>query len=347
MPDLPNLADLSQAANWLPLAFMAVMGLAILVYVVLDGYDLGVGILLGLAPADERDLMVASIGPFWDANETWLVLGIGVLLTAFPHAHGVIMGALYLPVAAMLLGLIVRGVAFDFRFKAQDRHRPWWNRAFCAGSLLAAVSQGYMLGLFIVGFERSVTHTLFAAFIGLGLAAGYCVLGAGWLLIKAEGALQRRATAWGQRALWLMALGIAGVSLATPLLSPAIFDKWFVLPNVLWLAPVPLLTLLLLLFAARQLRRLGRQIELGGQVQGVWQVFAATVGMFFLAFLGLAYSLFPWIVPQRMTIWQAAAATNSLFFIFVGVAIVLPFILGYTAFSYWVFRGKSRVLDYG
>ena len=353
--DFATLPDLSLAANWLPLAFMAVMGLAILIYVVLDGYDLGLGILLGLAPDDERDIMVASIGPFWDANETWLVLGIGVLLTAFPHAHGVVMGALYLPVAAMLLGLIVRGVAFDFRFKAQDQHRPWWNRAFCGGSLLTALAQGYMLGLFVVGFERSAAHMLFAAFIGLGLAAGYCVLGAGWLLMKTEGALQRRAAAWGVRALWFMAFGIAGVSLATPLLNAAIFDRWFVWPNWLWLAPVPLATAALFVFALRRFGRLGGQIDEVMRfadddqrpVAGIWQPFAATVGMFALAFAGLAYSLFPWVVPQQMDIWQAAAATDSLRFIFIGVAIVLPFILGYTAFSYWVFRGKARALDYG
>jgi cytochrome d ubiquinol oxidase subunit II len=338
--------DLSQAAGWLPLAFMAIMGLALLIYVVLDGYDLGLGVLLGLASDEEKDTMVASIGPFWDANETWLVLGIGVLLTAFPRAHGIVMGALYLPVAAMLLGLILRGVAFDFRVKAQDRHKPWWNASFCAGSLLASLSQGYMLGLFIVGFERTTTNVLFATFIALGLTAGYCLLGAGWLLIKTEGALQKRAVRWGRHALWLTALGIAGVSVATPLVSAEIFDKWFSLPNIYLLAPVPVITLLLFFSVGIALRRLSLRLEQGNE-RGNWVPFAATIGIFVLAFLGLAYSLFPWIVPQRLDIWQAAAAPGSLAFIFVGVVIVLPMILGYTIFSYWVFRGKSRDLKYG
>jgi cytochrome bd ubiquinol oxidase subunit II len=338
--------DLSQPAGWLPLVFMIVMGLAILIYVVLDGYDLGIGILLGFASDDEKDMMVASIGPFWDANETWLVLGIGVLLTAFPLAHGIVMGALYLPVAAMLLGLILRGVAFDFRFKAQDHHKPWWNRSFCAGSLLAALAQGYMLGMLVVGFERTWTNMVFAIFIGFGLAAGYCLLGAGWLLIKTEGALQRRALTWGRRALWLTAFGIAAVSVATPLLSPAIFDKWFSIPNFFLLAPVPLLTLLLFILAGVALHRLPSRFDRSSQ-EGAWVPFATAVGIFMLAFHGLAYSLFPWLVPQRMDLWQAAAAPGSLMFIFVGVAIVLPLIIGYTAFAYWVFRGKASRLDYG
>ncbi len=340
MPELAN------PTGWLPLIFMVVMGLGVLVYVVLDGYDLGVGILISLASEAEKDAMIASIGPFWDANETWLVLGIGVLLTAFPLAHGIVMGALYLPVAAMLLGLILRGVAFDFRFKAQDSHKPWWNRCFCAGSLLAALAQGYMLGLLVVGFERSARNMLFAACIGLGLAAGYCLLGAGWLLMKCDGDLQRRAVVWGRQALWLTALGIVGVSVATPLLNRQIFDKWFAVPNIFLLAPIPALTLILFIFAGVALRSLPSRFD--RQSHGWdWVPFAATVAIFILAFHGLAYSLFPWIVPQRMDIWQAAAAPESLILILAGVIVVLPVNIAYTIFSYWVFRGKSRNLDYG
>ena len=338
--------DLTQPAGWLPLVFMGVMGLAILVYVVLDGYDLGLGILLGLAGDDDKDVMLASIGPFWDANETWLVLGIGVLLTAFPLAHGIIMSALYLPVAAMLAGLIVRGAAFDFRVKARAQHKPWWNRAFCAGSLLAALAQGYMLGLLIVGFERHPANMLFAAGIGLGLAAGYCLLGAGWLLIKSEGALQRQALVWGRWALGLTAFGVGAVSLATPLLSAAIFARWFTLPEFFLLAPVPLLTGVLFVVAGLALVRLPARLERGDEAR-VWVPFTAAIGIFILAFLGLAYSLFPWLVPQRLDLWQAAAAPGSLAFILVGVVIVLPLIIGYTIFSYWVFRGKASPLDYG
>ncbi|HEV6966879.1 MAG TPA: cytochrome d ubiquinol oxidase subunit II [Azonexus sp.] len=338
--------DLTQPAGWLPLAFMLVMGLAILIYVVLDGYDLGIGILLALADAGERDQMVASIGPFWDANETWLVLGIGVLLTAFPLAHGIILGALYLPVAAMLAGLILRGVAFDFRIKAQDRHRGWWNRAFFAGSLLAALAQGYMLGLFVLGFARTPGNVLFAALIGLGLAAGYCLLGAGWLLLKSEGRLQQRAATWGWWALWLTALGIAGVSLATPLLSPEIFAKWFAVPGIFLIAPLPIITAIVFAVAGLVLHRLPAQLAAGNE-HTAWLPFAAAIAIFVLAFHGLAYSLFPWVVPQRLDIWQAAAAPESLAFIFAGVAIVLPLIIAYTAFAYWVFRGKATQLGYG
>ena len=338
--------DLTQPAGWLPLAFMLIMGLAILIYVVLDGYDLGVGMLLVLADAEERDLMVASIGPFWDANETWLVLGIGVLLTAFPLAHGIILGALYLPVAAMLAGLILRGVAFDFRIKAQDRHRQWWNRAFFVGSLLAALAQGYMLGLFILGFGRSPTNLLFAALIGLGLAAGYCLLGAGWLLLKSEGALQERAATWGWWALWLTALGIAGVSLATPLLSPAIFAKWFSVPDIFMIAPLPIITAILFAVAGIVLHHLPEQLAAGDE-HSAWLPFAAAIAIFVLAFHGLAYSLFPWIVPQRLDLWQAAAAPDSLAVIFAGVVVVLPLIIAYTAFAYWVFRGKAIHHGYG
>ncbi|WP_263769579.1 cytochrome d ubiquinol oxidase subunit II [Propionivibrio soli] len=340
------MSELAQSNGWLPLVFMAVMGLAVLIYVVLDGYDLGVGILMGLASDTEKDTMVASIGPFWDANETWLVLGIGVLLTAFPLAHGIVMGALYLPVAAMLLGLILRGVAFDFRFKGQAHHKPWWNRAFVGGSLLAALAQGYMLGLLVVGFDRTPINMLFAAFIALCLAAGYCLLGAGWLLMKAEGDLQRRAIVWGRRALWLTALGIVGVSVATPLMSRAIFDKWFSVPNIFLLAPIPAFTAILFLLAAFAFKRLPVRLEQRNE-SWAWVPFGSTVVIFVLAFHGLAYSLFPWIVPQRMDIWQAAAAPESLMFILIGVIIVLPAILGYTAFAYWVFRGKSRDLEYG
>jgi cytochrome d ubiquinol oxidase subunit II len=329
----------------LPLVFSLLMSVAILAYVVLDGYDLGVGMLMAGAERTEQDVMVASIGPFWDANETWLVLGIGLLLVAFPVAHGEILGALYLPVAAMLLGLILRGVAFDFRVKAEAHHKPFWNRAFCAGSVLAALAQGYMLGLLVVGFERSATHVLFAALIGPCLAAGYCLLGAGWLLIKSEGALQGHAVRWARIALWLTALGIAAVSLATPLVSRAIFEKWFAIPDVFLLAPIPLATAVLFVIAEVTLRRLPARLAQGDE-RGAWIPFAAAAGMFVLAFHGLAYSLFPWLVPERIDIWQAAAAPGSMLFILVGVAIVLPLILGYTVFAYRVFWGKATQLEY-
>jgi len=286
-------------------------------------------------------MMIASIGPFWDANETWLVLGVGLLLVAFPQAHGVILSALYLPVAAMLIGLILRGVAFDFRAKAQSQHKALWNRAFWGGSVLAAFAQGFMLGTYILGFRYDLTGLLFASFIGVALCAGYALLGAGWLLMKSEGALYASASRWGYRALWLTGLGIAAVSLATPAISPRIFDKWFSTPNLYYLLPVPLLTALLFALAERALRRLQAGIP-----ARPWMPFAASVGIFVLAFGGLAYSLFPYLVIDRITLWDAAAAPESLFIMFVGTAITLPVILAYTVFSYRVFWGRSEALKY-
>ena len=213
----------TSAEYWMPLVFMGLMGLSLLIYVVLDGYDLGVGLLMAGASDAEKDQMVASIGPFWDANETWLVLGVGILLVAFPKAHGLILQALYLPVALMLLGLMLRGVAFDFRVKAQTRWKPLWNRAFMLGSLLAATSQGWMLARYITGFAEGWAYTAFAAVIALALASAYALLGAGWLLMKTEGDLQRLAVRRAKLAWPAVVLGLALVSLATPLVSPTVF----------------------------------------------------------------------------------------------------------------------------
>jgi cytochrome bd ubiquinol oxidase subunit II len=331
--------------DWLPVIFMGVMGLAMLAYVVLDGYDLGVGILLRSASAPDQDAMIASIGPFWDANETWLVLGVGILLTCFPAAHGVILGALYLPVAFMLFGLILRGVAFDFRAKARAGSKPLWNLVFWAGSLLTALSQGYMLGRYIIGFDSSWQAYAFAGLIAACLVAGYALLGACWLIVKAEGALQLRAVGQARRALWFTALGVAAVSIATPIISQAIFAKWFTLPYIVLLTPVPLATGLLFFIVDRSLRRLPTRLAEGNQY-GDWVPFAASVGIFCLAFYGLAYSLFPYLVVNEMTVWQAASAPEALRIIFVGAAVVVPVIIGYTAFSYRVFRGKARALSY-
>jgi cytochrome d ubiquinol oxidase subunit II len=324
---------------------MMLMAAALLLYVVLDGYDLGVGILMMDADAHERDVMVSSIGPFWDANETWLVLGIGILLVAFPVAHGVILTALYMPVVLMLIGLILRGVAFDFRVKARDRHKPWWNGAFWAGSLLAALAQGYMLGRYVTAFAPQPMAQAFALLTAVCLPAAYGSLGASWLIMKTSGALQRRAVRWARRAWWGTAGGFAAVSVASPLISERIFDKWFTLPYVVLLAPLPLATLVLLLIAARSLRRLPLRLEQGNEY-GAWVPFACMVGVVLLAFYGLAYSLFPFLVVDRLTIWQAASAPESLRFILVGVAVVLPAILGYTLYVYRVFAGKAEPLGY-
>jgi cytochrome d ubiquinol oxidase subunit II len=285
--------------------------------------------------------MIDSIGPFWDANETWLVLGVGLLLVAFPEAHGIILTALYLPVAALLIGLILRGVAFDFRTKARIDHKGGWNGAFFAGSLLAAFAQGFMLGAYILGFRYDLAGIAFAVLIGLSLCSGYALLGAGWMLLKTDAALAAKAARWGYRALWLTGIGIAAVSLATPLASERIYAKWFSLPNFWLLLPIPLLSALLFALAERSLRRLQQ-----GLSTRIWLPFASTIGIFILAFIGLAYSLFPYLVIDRLTLWEAAAAPGSLMIILVGALVTLPFIAGYTIFSYKVFWGRSQPLSY-
>jgi cytochrome bd ubiquinol oxidase subunit II len=325
----------------LPVIFLGLMGFSMLMYVVLDGYDLGVGMWMPRATPGEQDLMVASIGPFWDANETWLVLGVGVLLIAFPIAHGMILGALYLPVAAMLIGLILRGVAFDFRVKAHDRHKPLWNRLFFAGSAVASVSQGWMLGRYVTGFAEGWLATAFAALIAAALPAAYMLIGACWLVMKTEGELQRKAVRWGRR-VWLpVVVGIVAISLATPLASPTVRGKWFVLPELIALSVIPLATAAAL-FGIRML------LKRSERVTGTWcwVPFALTVGVFLLAAAGLAYSVFPYVVIDRVDVWQAASSPASLKVILVGVAISVPAILAYTVFAYRIFSGKARPLGY-
>ncbi len=325
----------------LPLIFAALMGVAILAYVILDGYDLGVGMLMARGDRPERDRMVATIGPFWDANETWLVLGIGLLLVAFPTAHGLVLQALYLPVALMLLGLTLRGVAFEFRVKAQAQYQRWWDWAFIGGSGLASLTQGYMLGLYIMGFKEGWQTHLFAAGAAIGLAAAYVFVGATWLLGKTDGELQRRAVRWSRWSLIATAIGMVAVSLATPLVSPRIFERWFAFPNIIGLMPIPLMTGALFLALWVFLRRMPRADHSLDFVP-----FMGAVSLFVLGFLGLAYSFYPYVVPEKLTIWQAASAPESLFIILIGAVVVLPFIAAYTAFSYYVFRGKATELRY-
>jgi cytochrome d ubiquinol oxidase subunit II len=320
---------------------MGAMGLALLTYVILDGYDLGVGMLLPWADDKEKDLMVASIGPFWDANETWIVLGVGILLIAFPMAHGIVLTQLYIPVTLMLIGLTLRGVAFDLRVKAGDHRKALWNRAFFAGSLLASLSQGWMLGAYVTGLQASLTSYLFAALIAITLPALYFVLGGGWLLMKTEGELQEKAIRWARVAVWPMGLGLLLISIATPLVSQTIADKWFSWPNLLIMAPIPILTTACFATMLWLLNR-KRRIEEG---QG-WVLYAATVAICLLVSLGLAYSLFPDIIIGEMTIWEASASVKSLQFTLFGVALTLPAIIIYTIVIYRVFHGKAADLSY-
>jgi cytochrome d ubiquinol oxidase subunit II len=326
----------------LPLVFMAIMGLSLLLYVILDGYDLGIGMLLPFASSPEKDTMIAAIGPFWDANETWLVLGVGVLLIAFPAAHALVLTSLYLPVTIMLFGLVLRGVSFDFRVKAAAHRKRMWNRAFTGGSLVAAMAQGWMLGSYVTGLAPSAVNSVFSALIAVTMPALYVVLGAGWLLLKTEGALFDKALRWGRFALLPMGIALFGISISTPLVSPTIAERWFSLPSFIGLMPIPLSTLVAYGAVYYVLAR--RNVALAGYA---WIVLGGTVLMCVLAALGLAYSLYPYVVLDRLTVWDAAAAPGSLKFVFVGVAIVLPFTVAYTIFVYRVFRGKATDLSYG
>jgi cytochrome d ubiquinol oxidase subunit II len=328
-------------AQWLPLAFAALMGLSILVYVVLDGFDLGVGILFPLAGKAEKDRMVASIGPFWDANETWLVMAIGLLLVAFPVAHGTILTALYLPVAVMLVGLILRGVAFEFRVKAPLRHKRAWDGAFFAGSLMTALAQGFMLGLYIMGLDYTPAHVAFALLTAVALAVAYSFIGAAWLILKTDGALQRKAVVWARGGIWGMVIGLAAISAASPLVSQRIWDKWFSVPEVFLLAPLPLMSAALIALLWAGLRRLPTRDD-----SFAWFPFAAGTALFVLAFFGLAYSFYPYVVPDRLTIFEAASAPESLFIILIGAVVVMPVIAGYSILAYTVFRGKATDLRY-
>ena len=324
----------------LPIIFMALMGVSMLIYVVSDGYDLGVGMLMHRATEAEKDVMVASIGPFWDANETWLVLGVGILLVAFPRAHGVVLGELYLPVTLMLIGLTLRGVAFDFRVKARDTHKQTWDRLFFAGSLVASVSQGWMLGRYVSGFGSGWNYPVFAGAIALALPMAYALMGAAWLIMKTEGDLQQRAIGWAKTAWAPMVGGMVLISMATPWISATVRARWFVLPEFLALSAIPLMTGLALL-AVRALLNTG---IVRGPV--AWLPFVLLILVFVLGFLGLAYSIYPFVVIDRLTIWQAASSPEALKVILIGVAISVPAIAGYTVFSYWVFRGKASDLKY-
>jgi len=330
-----------EPAVWLPFVFAALMGVSILIYVVLDGFDLGVGLLFPFADEVEKDRMIASIGPFWDANETWLVLAIGLMLVAFPAAHGEILTALYLPVFLMLVGLILRGVAFEFRVKAPAAYKTLWNNAFFAGSLLTSLSQGFMLGLYVMGLDWTWGHVGFAAVTAVFLAVGYSFIGATWVIYKTDEHLQRKAVEWAKGGIWGLVLGISAISIATPLVSDRIFGKWFEFPQMLWLAPLPIVSGLLVVWLWSMLRQMPRAGD-----RGAWHPFALASVLWVLAFLGMAYSFYPYVVPEKLTIYEAASAPESLFIILIGTCFVLPTILGYSVLAYTVFRGKATELRY-
>jgi cytochrome d ubiquinol oxidase subunit II len=318
-----------------------ILGLAVFFYVLLDGFDLGVGILYNFAGTTaERNLLMNSIAPIWDGNETWLVLGGLGLLAAFPLAFAIIIPAVYFPILVMLLALIFRGVAFEFRFRDAE-HRTFWDHAFGYGSTLATFAQGVVLGAFIQGFQVEGRHftggsfdciTPFSLFTGLALLFGYGLLGAGWLILKTEGELQDGARRQA-RICFLGTLAAVGVvSLWTPLVDSGIAHRWFAWPNIAFLSPVPLLTALFGFLEWRAIEN--RRAELGP--------FIYAVLLFSLSYLGIGISLFPMIVPHHYSLWQAASSPDTQIFLGVGTLFLLPVILVYTGWSYWVLRGKFR-----
>jgi cytochrome d ubiquinol oxidase subunit II len=317
-----------------------ILGLGVFFYVLLDGFDLGVGILHGMAPRPAwRDTMMNSIAPIWDGNETWLVLGGIALMAAFPLAFAIIIPAVYFPIMIMLLGLIFRGVAFEFRYKESDK-RSFWDHGFTYGSAIATFAQGAVLGAFIQGFEvegRTFAGTSFdwltpfSILTGAALLFGYVLLGAGWLIIKTEGELQDWARRMGRFALIGVVVAIGIVSLWTPIVNEAIAARWFSWPNIVWLSPVPVVTALLGLWVWRSLNN-------GSEVAP----FAGSMCLFVMAYLGIAISLWPMIVPYQFTLWEAASSQRTQAFLMVGTLFLLPIILMYTGWSYWIFRGKVR-----
>jgi cytochrome bd ubiquinol oxidase subunit II len=325
---------------YIPVLWALLLGAAVALYVILDGFDLGIGILFPFAEEEhERDQMINSIAPFWDGNETWLVLGGGGLLVAFPRAYAVIMPALYLPVILMLLGLIFRGVAFEFRTVA-NTSKKYWTFAFAAGSTLATFCQGMILGGLIQGIRVEngafAGHsfdflTPFSVVCGLGVVAGYALLGACWLVMKTEGPVAERARRHAKLLLFAVLGFMALVSLWTPIEFPRIRERWFSLPNILFLWPVPAITALTAYLAWRWLET-GRDMP----------PFIAAIVLFMLGYAGLAISVFPHLVPFSMTVWDAAAAPSSQLFMLIGTLPLLPIILMYTGFVYYIFRGKVR-----
>jgi len=328
----------------LPVLWAIIILFSVMMYVVMDGFDLGIGILFPFLPRkSDRDVMMNTVAPVWDGNETWLVLGGAGLMAAFPLAYAVVLSALHLPLMFMLLGLIFRGVAFEFRFKADPDHLPWWDAAFIGGSFVATFFQGVTLGAFIEGIHVSGRAysggaldwaTPFALFTGVALLVGYALLGCTWLILKTAGPLHDRMRTLARPLTWCMLMVLAIVTVATPLVRPALAARWFSLPDLFYFAPVPVLVGLV---AWRLLK------SVAGTPHAA--PFLLTLCLVFLGYSGLGISIWPNIIPPDITIWQASAPPQSQGFILVGALFIIPLILGYTAWSYYVFRGKVLESD--
>ncbi|ASK34607.1 cytochrome d ubiquinol oxidase subunit II [Alloalcanivorax mobilis] len=330
----------------LALIWAIIIGFGVMMYVIMDGFDLGIGILYPFIPDKEhRDVAMNTVAPVWDGNETWLVLGGAGLLAAFPLVYSVVLTALYLPLIFMLLGLIFRGIAFEFRFKARDHERHVWDKAFIGGSFTATFFQGVVLGAYISGLPvENGAYTggpldwiaPFPLFTGISLVFAYALLGSTWLIMKSEGELQLRMFHLTRPLSAILLVAIVVISIWTPLRDPAIAARWFSFPNLIWFAPVPLLVTLAMVILWRALTR-GQPVA----------PFLCTLALMFLGYAGLAISGWPNILPPDISLWQAAAPPQSMGFALVGALLIIPFILMYTAFAYYVFRGKVRPGDQG
>jgi cytochrome d ubiquinol oxidase subunit II len=330
---------MTQVLDFVPI-WTLILGMAVFFYVLLDGFDLGVGMLYGFAPdTTSRNTIMNSIAPIWDGNETWLVLGGLGLLAAFPLAFAIIIPAVYFPILVMLLALVFRGVAFEFRFRDSE-HKTFWDHAFCYGSGIATFAQGVVLGSFIQGFEvtgRTFSGgsldflTPFSVLTGIALLFGYGLLGAGWLILKTEGDIQDAARRQGRLCLLGVVAAIGIVSVWTPVMNQTIALRWFSWPNIMLLAPVPVATAAVALVTWRALSSRAEALP-----------FIGAIGLFTLSYVGIAISLYPMIVPYHLTLWEAASSERTQAFLLVGTLVLLPVILMYTGWSYWVFRGKVR-----
>ncbi|MDO9711831.1 cytochrome d ubiquinol oxidase subunit II [Paracraurococcus lichenis] len=326
---------------------------AVFLYVCMDGFDLGIGILFPwIRGRQDRDLAVNTVAPVWDGNETWLVLGGGGLFAAFPLAYAVVMPAIYMPVIVMLLALIFRGVSFEMRFRAAtEGQRRWWDRAFSGGSYVAAFAQGIALGALVQGVEvqgRSYAGgwwdwlSPFSIITAVATVAGYGMLGACWLVWKTEGEMQDQVKALGRLMTWLTLGFIALVSMIVPFLLPQFRARWFDVPAILAALPVPVLVVVLAWLLFRGLERAGRSTPTTSMVWRDAIPFGCALGLFFLAYTGLGISMWPYVVPPGITIWDAASPRSSQLFMLVGAAVLIPIILGYTGYAYYLFRGKVR-----
>jgi cytochrome d ubiquinol oxidase subunit II len=328
----------------LTVVWAGIIVFAVFVYVVMDGFDLGIGILFpSFAVGHDRDAAMNSIAPLWDGNETWLVLGGGGLLAAFPLAYGLILSALYAPIICMLLALTFRGVAFEFRWR-DPAHRGFWDLAFCAGSFVAALTQGIVLGALLQGVTITGRAygggwwdwlTPFSLLTGVGVVLAYALIGATWLVLKTEDGLQQQARRHAWRFGIATLAAIVAVSAATPFLKGHYFARWLTFPNIFMVAPVPILVAIASLLFARSLKA-GKELA----------PFLLTLFVFFLCFVGMGISIFPYVLPGAVTIWDAATEHSSQVFMLIGTVIVVPLILAYTGWAYWVFRGKVKADGY-